>query len=291
MNRAKSRLVAAALATAFGFVPAAARAQAAPPPAKPASPPAKPTTPAPAPAKPGTPAAKAKPKPTSPEEMRFRLVLNFAATPGTTSYGDLRTPTVYAETSQITTSYDAGTGLGPGAALQVSLYRGLGLLVGYSYLTRDASGSVDDSRPHPLYLNQPRTATAALSGQSYSEGAIDVDAAYAQLAGSLDYALFGGVTFFKVKADLLGTPTFNEAYPYSTVTIASTPSGAIEQNTTGWNVGGRLDYRFGASKRFGAGVQLRYSNASVLLAAAGAVTPAKVDAGGFSVGAGLRIYF
>ncbi len=227
----------------------------------------------------------------APAEPRFRLVLDFAALPGASSYGDVRTPIAYAEPSRIATSYDAATGLGGAAALQASLYRGLGLLVGYSHLSRDASGTVDVSRPHPLYLDRPRSATAELPGSTYSEGAFDVDAAYARSNGHLDWALFGGVTFFSVEAELLDVPTFNEVYPYDTLTILSTPSVAVKQSPTGWNLGGRLDYRFGQQKRFGAGVTLRFSSASVELAGTQAATPATLDAGGFSVGGGFRVYF
>ena len=119
MIRPAAHLAAAVLS----LVPGAALAQTTAPPAKPAA------------TAPSKPPAKAK----APAETRFRLVLNFAAVPGTTSYSDLRTPTAYAETAQIRTSYDGSTGLGLDAALQASLHRGLGLLVGYSYTTRDAT--------------------------------------------------------------------------------------------------------------------------------------------------------
>jgi hypothetical protein len=282
MTRPVARLVAAAIAAAvLSLVPAGASAQA--------------KTPPPPLGKPGAKGAPAASKPSSgpagPAETRFRLVLNFAVAPGTTSYEDVRTPVEYAETSTIRTSYEAGTGLGPDVALQVSLYRGLGLLAGYSHITRDATGTVDVARPHPLYLNRPRTASAELSGYGYTQGAFDLDAAYARSAGSFDWALFAGVTFFKVEADLLDVPTYSEAYPYDQLSIVSTPAGAIQENATGFNVGGRLDYRFGQSKRFGAGIQLRYSNASVELKASQASTPATIDAGGLTIGAGVRVYF
>ena len=113
---------------------------------------------------------------------RFRLVANFNAMPSSLSYDDVRTTTVYAETQTISTSDEAGTGLGGDGALQVSLYSGLGLLAGYSYGTRDVSGTADVTRPHPLYLNRPRTASAELSGYGYTEGAFDVDVAYSPRA-------------------------------------------------------------------------------------------------------------
>ena len=80
-------------------------------------------------------------------------------------------------------------------------------------------------------------------------------------------------------------------YPYDELTITSTPSTTVKESPTGFNVGGRLDYRFGASRRFGAGVQVLYSSASVKLKAEPAATDATFDAGGLSVGAGLRVYF
>jgi hypothetical protein len=80
-------------------------------------------------------------------------------------------------------------------------------------------------------------------------------------------------------------------YPYDELSITSTPSTTVKQSPTGLNIGGRLDYRFGSSRRFGAGVMVRYGSASVSLKAEDAATEATFDAGGLEVGAGLRIYF
>jgi len=226
-----------------------------------------------------------------PAPDRFRLVLNAAFWPTKTSFSDSRTFPEYAEQTTIHSSYETGTGFGLDTALQVSLYRGLGVLVGYSRHTRDVAGTVDVSRPHPLYLNQPRTATATLSGYGYTEGAIDADVAFARAAGHLDWALFAGATFFQVEADMLQTPTYDEKYPYDTLAIASTPSTKVKDSPVGMNVGGRLDYRFGSSRRFGIGAQVRYSRASAKLKATPDATEASVDAGGLSIGAGLRLYF
>ena len=226
-----------------------------------------------------------------PAPDRVRLVLNFGFWPSGPSYSDSRTLTEYAEQTTIRTSYETGSGFGPDLALQVRLFRGLGILVGYSRHTRDVTGTVDVSRPHPLYLNRPRTASAEVSGYEYAEGALDLDLAFARTAGHLDWALFAGATLFQVETDLLGTPTYDEEYPYDELAIVSTPAVTVKDSPTGFNVGGRLDYRFGSSRRFGAGVQLRYSTASVKLKATPEATEASFDAGGFSVGAGVRIYF
>lgn len=269
MTRIASRIALAALTTAVVTASALpARAQA----------------PAPKPAKPAASAV-------APGPSRFRLVLNASFWPTQTSFSDSRTFTEYAEQTTIHTSYEAGSGFGPDAALQVSLFRGLGLLVGYSYSSRDVSGQVEVSRPHPLYLNRPRSASAEFSGYGLTEGALHLDLAYAGTAGHLDWALFAGATLFQVEADLLGVATYDEAYPYDELSITGTPSSTVTDNPVGFNVGGRLDYRFGRSRRIGAGAQVIYSTASAKLKATPDATEATFDAGGISVAAGLRVYF
>jgi len=266
MMRLETRLALAALAAALVAASASpARAQA--PPAKPA-------------------ASAAAPAPS-----RIRLVLNASFWPTKTSFSDSRTFTEYAEQTTIHTSYEAGSAFGPDAALQVSLFRGLGVLVGYSHVAKDVTGHVDVSRPHPLYLNRNRSASSEISGYGLTEGALHLDLAYARTAGHLDWALFAGATLFQVEADLLGTPTYDDTYPYDELSITATPSTTVKDSPAGFNVGGRLDYRFGRSRRFGAGAQVLYSTASVKLKATPDATEASFDAGGLSVGAGLRVYF
>ena len=117
-----------------------------------------------------------------------------------------------------------------------------------------------------------------------------IDAAYARGTGHLEWAVFAGVTLFQVEADLLEDPVYNEAYPYDQLSIREIPSRAVKDSPAGFNVGGRLDYRFGKARRFGAGMQLRYSKATVKLQATPDAT-ATFDAGGLQVAAGLRVYF
>jgi hypothetical protein len=246
-----------------------------------------------APRKPGARGRPAETPATSdaPAATRVRLVLDAVVLPASLDYASVSTPLAYAEPATIRSSYEATTGFGPGAALQVSLYRGLGILAGYSRVSRDVSGTLEVSRPHPLYLNRPRSASAELSGYGLSEGAFDIDAAFARSAGSIDWALFAGVTLFSVEADLLDAPGFDEQYPYDELTIVSTTARAVDESATGFNVGGRLDYRFGSSRRFGLGIQVRYSSASVGLVAGADAAETTLDLGGLTVGGGVRLYF
>lgn len=227
----------------------------------------------------------------APAPDRFRLAVNVSFWLTEPGFSDSRTLTEYAEQTTIHASYAAGTAFGPDAALQVSLFRGFGVLVGYASAKRDLTGQVEVSRPHPLHLNRNRNASAEISGYDLTESAFHLDAAYARAAGHLDWALFAGVTLFRIETDLLQRPTYNDVYPYDELSITSTPSTTVKQSPTGLNLGGRLDYRFGSSRRFGAGVMVRYSKASVKLKAEDAATEATFDVGGLEVAAGLRIYF
>jgi len=206
------------------------------------------------------------------------------------SFGDTRQYAEYAETSTVRTTYAvSGAGVGPDLSLQLRLYRGFGVLVGYSRTSRDESGHFDAQRPHPLYLGRPRSLSGELGGYRYQEGALHADLALAGARGRVDWGLFAGVTRFQVEADLLDRLAYDEAYPYDDLSLASAPARRVKETPTGFNVGGRLDYRFG--RNLGAGVQLRYSRASVKLRATSDATEASFNAGGLQAGAGLRLYF
>jgi hypothetical protein len=220
-----------------------------------------------------------------------RVVLNGAFWASGPSFSDSQTYPEYAEQTTLQTTYDVGSGFGPDLNLQVSLFRGLGVMIGYSLVSRTIDGTVEATRPHPLYLARPRTASAELSGFDYKEGALHLDLAYGRTAGRLDWAIFAGATLFQVEADLVQRPVFDDSYPYDELAISSVPSVTQEDSPTGFNAGARLDYRFGSSGRFGVGAQVRYSTASVKLKATPDATEASFDAGGLQAAAGLRLYF
>lgn len=228
----------------------------------------------------------------APAPTRFRIVLNGAFWPGSgPDLAETRRYEEYAEETTIRITDESGSAFGLDLAAQATLYRGLGLRVGYSRASRDRSGTMEVTRPHPLHFDRPRTASAELSGLGYSEGALHLDVAYARSAGHLEWTLFAGVTLFQVEADLLGEPTFTDVYPYDELVIASTPTVTAESSPTGFNLGGGLDYRFGSSGRFGLGIQLLYSTGDAELQATSATETINVTAGGLQAAAGVRVYF
>jgi hypothetical protein len=62
-------------------------------------------------------------------------------------------------------------------------------------------------------LNRNRSASADTSGYDPIESAFHLDAAYARAAGHLDWALFAGVTLFRVEADMLQRPNVQRRVP------------------------------------------------------------------------------
>lgn len=221
---------------------------------------------------------------------RVRLAVDGGLWPAKPSFGDTRQYAEYAETSTVRTAYSVkGAGFGPDLSLQLRVFRGLGVLVGYSRTSRGEDGHFDAQRPHPLYLDRPRSLSGDLAGYRYQEAALHLDLALGRARGRIDWGLFAGVTLFRVEADLLERLTYNEAYPYDDLSLASAPARRVKASPTGLNVGGRLDYRLG--RNLGAGIQLRYSRASVKLRATSDATQASFNAGGLQAGAGLRLYF
>jgi hypothetical protein len=223
-------------------------------------------------------------------EDRVRLILNSALGPTTRSFSQKLTYTEFVETATVKAQYETKSAFSPDVGAQVQVFRKLGVVVAFTLARRDEKGSFSASLPHPLYLDRARSLQGDLSGYRYQERAVHFDLAFGTASGPIDYALFAGVSAFWVEADLVDRVRYDQTYPYDSVTLREVPPRAVKNNPTGFNVGGRLDYRFGRSRRFGLGVQLRFSVATARLETPDSST-VKVDAGGLLAGIGTRLYF
>jgi hypothetical protein len=221
---------------------------------------------------------------------RVRIILNGAYTPSLAGFSETRTFTQFVETATVTGDYEAGSAFVPDLGVQVQFWKKLGAYVAFTTADRDETGTFDASLPHPLYLSRPRSLSGDLTGYGLKENAFHVDLAYGQGQGKIDYAVFAGASFFSVEADVIDSVNYDQSYPYDTVTLRSVPPHAVKESPVGFNVGGRLDYRFGQSRRFGVGTLVRFSRAKAELATTD-TSKVEVDAGGFEAGLGVRIYF
>lgn len=223
-------------------------------------------------------------------EDRVRVIANGSWNAATAGFSDSRSYTEFAETATLKSSYATKSVVGPDLGVQVTLLHGLGVFAAFSAANHNESGSFDASLPHPLYLNRPRTLSGDLAGFKSKESVFHLDLAFAATNGHLDYGLFAGASVFTVEADIADSVNYTQVYPYDTVTLNQVVAKRTKDSPIGFNAGGRLDYRFGSSRRLGLGVQLRFSGASAKLQASDGRT-VSIDAGGFQAGIGARLYF
>jgi opacity protein-like surface antigen len=221
------------------------------------------------------------------EEGKLKLSLTGAFGISSLDFSGTRSFTEFAEEGRVDADYSADKGPGFEGGLTYRFGSHLGVALTGSYLKRDSSVSLRAALPHPLYLNRDRLVEANLSGLSYKETAGHLDLVVSGHSGSIDFSAFAGPSIFKVDADLAGTPTYTHSYPFDSVTVTSVPSSSGNDTAFGFNAGAGVDYRFGP--KFAFGVQGRFSRGSAKLPIDGGEI--EVDAGGFAVGAGIRINF
>ncbi len=221
------------------------------------------------------------------DPYKVKLLLGGGYEVGTQSFSQTVELSQFAETATIATAYEADAAPGVDVTIQFNAFKHVGFSLAGTLYDRDLSGDFDASFPHPFFFNQDREATGSVSGKM-KETAGHASIVVFGHSGSLDLSGWAGVSFFKVEADLLTNVNYSHEYPYDSVTVTSTPMSTASDQPIGFNVGASLDWRF--SKSVGFGIQGRFSQAKAKLSAPNAADT-EVDAGGFQVGGGLRVYF
>ena len=171
----------------------------------------------------------------------------------------------------------------------VRLWKGLGAGVAVSYFTHNDAAATTTRSPHPFFLNQFREVSGDTRSLSRTETAVHVQALYFwDPAGPLRLVLSGGPTFFSVEQELVTAVQLVEEYPYDTAQFSNVTADKIKESKVAFNVGADVLWMF--SRSIGAGGLVRFSRASVDLGAPNNRS-VSVDAGGVSVGGGLRVVF
>jgi hypothetical protein len=220
------------------------------------------------------------------DPYKVKLMLGAGYQLGTEEFSQTRSFDLYQETATIGTNYSADKAVGFDGAIQWNAFRSIGFQLAGTMYDRDLAATVDASFPHPLFFDRARTATGTVDGKM-KETAAHLSVVFFGHSGNLDLSGWAGVSLFKVKADIVQDVQYSQAYPYDTVTVTNVPTAQADDSPIGFNAGASVDYRF--SKTIGLGVQARYARAKAKLA--GVDQEIEVDAGGFQVGGGLRIYF
>ncbi len=193
------------------------------------------------------------------------------------------------ETASVLTSYAGGHPLVLDIAGSQPVWHHLGVALAVTWSRQTKDGSVSASIPHPFYFNAPRTVSGTAADLLRQELAIHLDPSFVvPLGRTAQLALFGGPSYFRVKAGLVTAVTANEAYPYDTATFADATTVEGSRSHVGYNAG--VDLMVVVSKYVGVGAIGRYSRSMVPFPT-DAGDEVKVKAGGLQVGGGLRFRF
>lgn len=162
---------------------------------------------------------------------------------------------------------------------------GIGFGFTFSRNTQDAT--VAGPIPHPFYFDQPRqlTDTTALRRE---DRAIHISAMWLlPVTEQFQMSVFGGPTWFQVKHQAIQSATFDESYPFDTVTLDEVTLEERKGNRWGYHAGVDASYFF--SEYVGVQGLARYSKATVTVGPDD--NESSVEAGGLQIGGGLRVRF
>jgi opacity protein-like surface antigen len=223
------------------------------------------------------------------DEQRFTVLVNGLFAPSSSTYDSVRTFNAFAEEGSVETSYDAGSGPGFEAGIVWNFAKSFGVGLAGGVVSRSTDATYTAHVPHPLFLNRPRTAEGTLSSLDYQEQQGHLDLVYTGRSGSFDFSVFAGPSYFNVSSDLLSQPDYDQSYPYDTITVTNVPALSFDDTGFGFNAGAGVGYRF--SRSIGVGVTGRFSRATIELVPEAGQDTVEIDAGGFQIAGGLRIYF
>jgi hypothetical protein len=171
----------------------------------------------------------------------------------------------------------------------VKLAGRIGAGVSFSRITRSGDATVSASIPHPFYFNQPRAISGTQSGLHEEENAVHVDlVGLAAATDRIELTVFGGVTFFSAKQDVVTDVHYSESYPYDTATFTGATVSRQSASKAGYNVGADVTWSF--SEHVGVGGLIRFSRATADYTASSTNT-VSADLGGLQALGGIRFRF
>jgi hypothetical protein len=197
--------------------------------------------------------------------------------------------TTFVESGSITSRYDSDQPLVIDVSAAAGAWRSLGVGVAVSYTSTPFGGAVEAQVPHPFFFNRLRTVTGNAPDLTREEIALHLDGRWVvRVTRTTSATIFGGPSYFKVTQGLVTDIKVTEEYPYDTAAFESVTTADSTQSKWGFNAGFDVTQR--VAGKVGIGVLGRYSRASFKFPIVADHT-ADIDAGGFQIGAGLRIEF
>jgi hypothetical protein len=252
---------------------------------------AKPTPPPTATPTQPTPARPGQTKPTPPPPIdRIYVSVNGAFQTSGDDFGETVTFRENAEDGRFTTDYDVKSGPALNISVGASLWRNIGIGVGVTRYSKNTPTAFSASVPHPFFFNRPRDVEGEVVGTEREELAVHVQARATFVpTRRIQAVVFGGPSFFAVKQDIVNDFELTEMYPYDSATFSRGITTKLDESKIGFNVGADVGYFFTRQVGVGGGVQ--WAATTIDGSASGGTGTFEIKAGGFQVGAGLRLRF
>ena len=224
-----------------------------------------------------------------PVASRGFLVMNGGYQVTTNDFTNGAVKREHAEDGRFDADYIVKGGPSFDGAVEVRLWRRLGIGVGVSRFSVSTPASVRASLPHPFFFNQDRSLSGDASGVTREELAVHLQVGGVFPVGTrLQVRIFGGPSFFQVKQGIVTDFTYTNAYPYDEAQFAAATTTDATASKMGFNAGGDLAFFF--TRHVGLGATAQFSGTTVALPAAGGASQ-DVKVGGVKVGGGLRLRF
>ncbi len=223
------------------------------------------------------------------EDTAF-VSVNFGYQVGDQSFSEtLPSATIYGETAMYGVNHESGVGGFFDISGGVRVWRNLAAGLGVTRFSTASGATVTGSIPHPLFLNQLRTATFARSDLNHTETGIHLQAVWVvPVTDQISVSVFGGPSFFSVEQGLITSVTFAEIEaPFFEVAITGASTSIVSERAVGGNVG--VDITYLVVEQLGGGFFVRYAGASLDVPAGGGAQA--IDVGGVQFGIGLRARF
>lgn len=222
------------------------------------------------------------------EETKFQVFASGLYNTQTFSFTDDRSYPIYLEESRFTGNWTSATGPAFSFGATYAVIPGLSLGAGFDFLSATPTENFVASIPHPLFFNDTRSLEGEAPSLSYNEKVVNFLASYTRNVGRIIVAVSGGPSYFWTTTELIDSFTYSEAYPFDEVVLESVEIGSYDASSFGFNVGGWFGYR--VLEQLAVGGDLRFNRATVKFTTTDG-NEIELDAGGFRVGAGIRLLF
>ena len=223
---------------------------------------------------------------------RVIFSVNGGAQIGNQDVDETTTFTLYDEPATIdfNQKIESGALLDIGGALRLKPIGGFGVGLTYTSLSSREAASITGSLPNPLVFDRPRSFSVTTDGLEHKEQAVHIQALwFMPFVEKVDFMFSAGPSFFTVTQGFARGVTFTENPPsFDTVTIDAVDVATLEESAVGFNLGADATYSFTPMLGVGAMMRFTWGTANFNLAEG---QDAEVRAGGFQIGAGLRLRF